>query len=50
MKADVASCVLTYTYTIKQTHAAMHEGHHNKSSINQASHYAQKCKWDVSAV
>jgi len=35
MKADVATCVLTYTYTIKKTHAAMHEDRHNKSGKSQ---------------
>jgi hypothetical protein len=50
MKADVASCALTYTYMIKETHAAMHKGRHNKSSTNQVSHNAQNCKWDRPAL
>jgi len=50
MKADVASCVLTYTYMIKETNAAVHEGRHNKSSTNQSSQNAQNCKWDGSAL
>jgi hypothetical protein len=37
MMADVASCVLTYTYIIKETKAAILEVRHNKSSKIQPS-------------
>ena len=50
MKADLASCVLTYTYMIKENNAAEHEDRHNKSSTNQWSENAQNCKWDGSAL